>query len=106
MSGYSFSTTDSALIQAYQMRQNNSMAASLTKQEKGSTAGADFLSYMNKSPTQRMWDSFLKTKGLTEDTYAQLSSSDQEKLAEAFRKEIETKIQKETEEKAQATTTV
>ena len=75
-----------------------SAEASAAARDTGSSSAVqDFLSYANKTPAQRLYDSILKSMGLTEDDLKNMTPAQRS----AVEKAIEQKIKEAAEEAAQ-----
>ena len=62
------------------------------KEVASETAKADFLSYARMSPAERIRADFLKDKGLTEETLAQLPREERMKIEEEIKQLIKKKL--------------
>lgn len=62
------------------------------KQAESETAKADFLKYARMSPAERIRADFLKSKGLSEESLAQLPKEERMKIEEEIKKLIKTKL--------------
>ena len=72
-------------------------ASAAARDTGAASAVQDFLSYANKTPAQRLYDSILKSMGLTEDDVKNMTPAQRAALEKA----IEQKIKEAAEEAAQ-----
>ncbi len=57
-----------------------------------------FLDYMAKTPEERYFDSFLKSKGLTEESFEALPAEERQALMREFEELVKTRIEKQAAE--------
>jgi len=76
-----------------QVTANGTNVASTTGQSKqteqmGQTSAKKFLEFMEKTPEEMLFDSFLKKNNLTQEQFDRLSLEDREELLKQFKEEI------------------
>lgn len=59
-----------------------------SRTEETSAAKEEFLAFMKMTPEERYWDSFLKSKGMTEEEFQALSPEDKEDLVDEFEEDM------------------
>lgn len=60
-----------------------------TEKETTSTAREEFLKYMNMTPEERFFESFLKREGLSQEAFESLPPEKQEALMEKFHAQMQ-----------------
>ncbi len=73
-------------------------AVAAEDEEESSGAVRAFLEYMSKSPEERYLDSFLRSKGLTQEDFDAMSPEDQKALLQEFREFVKQKVAEKSNE--------
>ena len=60
-----------------------------------SEVAEEFLDFMSKTPEERMWELFLKQKGITQEEFESLSLEEQQKIIQEFKEKIEEKFKED-----------
>lgn len=72
----------------------------------GRSTASEFLSYMKKTPAEKVQEAWLARHGISKEEFAAMSPEEKEKLLAQMKHEIEEQMKKETAEKAQHTTDI
>ena len=68
-------------------------------EDEQSAAVEKFLEYMSKTPEERYFEAFLKSKGMTQEDFDALSPEDQQALVEEFREAVKQRVAETSAEK-------
>ncbi|KZD09804.1 hypothetical protein [Oceanibaculum pacificum] len=66
---------------------------------KGRSAEDEFLSYMEKTPAERMREAILGSMGMTEEQLAGMDAAEREKIEQKIRETIRAKVEEDTEKR-------
>lgn len=66
---------------------------------KGQSAEDEFLSYMEKTPAERMREAILGSMGMTEEQLAGMEAAERDKIEQKIRETIRAKVEEDTEKR-------
>ena len=96
-----FDATSFAASAAMNRTASGSGTSDIGSPMKKPSAADTFMTYMKKSPAERMVENWLKSHGLDEDKLKAMSPSDREAVMKQMQQEIKDELKAQTEQKGQ-----